>query len=100
VGMRREKTGIEWKERKEGAKYAMRRERETIEHMWNRCSEMRERKRKERGEILREDGREIIWMKEIWNRRERIEKERRGEIGLFFGIVIFMFVITNPKSRG
>jgi hypothetical protein len=33
-------------------------ERETIEHMWNGCSEMRER-----GEILNEDGREIGWMK-------------------------------------
>jgi hypothetical protein len=28
--------------------------------------EMKERKRKERGEILNEDGREIGWMKEIW----------------------------------
>jgi hypothetical protein len=34
-------------------------ERETIEHMWNGCSEMRERGIKERGEILNEDGREI-----------------------------------------
>jgi hypothetical protein len=34
--------------------------------------------RKERGEILNEDGREIRWMKEIWKRRERIEK-KRGE---------------------
>jgi hypothetical protein len=41
VGTRREKTGIWWKG-KEGAECAMRRERETIEHMWNRCSEMRE----------------------------------------------------------
>jgi hypothetical protein len=31
--------------------------------------------RKERGEILNEDGREIRWMKKIWKRRERIEKE-------------------------
>jgi hypothetical protein len=46
-------------------------ERETIEHMWNGCSEMREREGKERGEILIEDGREIRWMKEIWKRRER-----------------------------
>jgi hypothetical protein len=50
--------------------------RETIEHMWNGCSEMRERERKERGEILNEDGREIGWMKEKWNRRDRMEKER------------------------
>jgi hypothetical protein len=33
--------------------------RETIEHMWNRCSEMRKGERKERGEIPNEDGREI-----------------------------------------
>jgi hypothetical protein len=47
------------------------REREIIEHMI-------------------EDGREIRWMKEIWNRRERIEKERN---------CILMFVIRNPKAR-
>jgi hypothetical protein len=33
-------------------------EREIIEHIWNGCSEMRERERKERGEILSEDGRD------------------------------------------
>jgi hypothetical protein len=53
-------------------------ERETIEHMWNRCSKMRERDGKHRGEILNEDGREIRWMKEIWKRRDRIEKEKGG----------------------
>jgi hypothetical protein len=36
---------------------------------------MREREEKEREEILKEDGREIGWMKEIWKRREMIEKE-------------------------
>jgi hypothetical protein len=30
-------------------------ERETIEHMWDRCSGMRERERNERREILNED---------------------------------------------
>jgi hypothetical protein len=50
-----------------------------MEHMWNGCSEMRERERKERGEILNGDGRETRWMKEIWKRRERIEKERGGD---------------------
>jgi hypothetical protein len=30
--------------------------------MWNGCSEMRERERKERGEILNKDGREVGWM--------------------------------------
>jgi hypothetical protein len=39
---------------------------------------MREREGKERGEILNEDGMEIRWMKEIWRRREMIEKERGG----------------------
>jgi hypothetical protein len=33
--------------------------REIIEHMWNRCSRMRKRERKGRGEIPNEDGREI-----------------------------------------
>jgi hypothetical protein len=28
------------------------------------------------GEIQNEDGREMRWMKEIWKRRERIEKDR------------------------
>jgi hypothetical protein len=48
LGTRREKTDIGWKERKEGAECAMKRERETIENMWNGCSEMSERKEKER----------------------------------------------------
>jgi hypothetical protein len=29
--------------------------------------------------LLREDGREIGWRKEVWKRRETIEKERAGE---------------------
>jgi hypothetical protein len=49
---------------------------ETIEHMWNGRSKMRERERKERGEVLNEDGRQIRRMKEIWKRRDRMEKER------------------------
>jgi hypothetical protein len=52
-------------------------ERETIEH-WNGCNEMKARLRKQRGEILNEDGREIGWMKDIWTRRDRMEKERNG----------------------
>jgi hypothetical protein len=40
---------------------------------------MRERQRKEQGKILNEDGREIGRLKEIRNRRDRIEKERGGE---------------------
>jgi hypothetical protein len=39
---------------------------------------MRRNEKKERGKILNEDGREIGWMKEIWNRRDRVEKERSG----------------------
>jgi hypothetical protein len=33
--------------------------REIIEQMWNRCSDMRQRERKEREEIPNEDGSEI-----------------------------------------
>jgi hypothetical protein len=68
-----------------------------MEHMWNVCSEMRERERKERREILNENGREI---REIWKRRERIEEERGGDRKkmLNFVIVIFVFVIRNPKA--
>ncbi|KAH0813723.1 hypothetical protein GEV33_009066 [Tenebrio molitor] len=47
---------------------------ETQLSMWKGCSEMRERER--RGEILNEDGRELGWMKELWKRRARMEKER------------------------
>jgi hypothetical protein len=65
-------------------------ERETIEYMWNGCSEMRETERKEREEILNEDGREIRWMKEIWNRRERVEKK----VGHFF-LELFFFCVCN-----
>jgi hypothetical protein len=84
VGTRIEKTGIGWKEKKEGAKCDE--ERETIENMWNGWSEMGERERTERCEILGEDGRKIIWMKEIWKRRERIEKGRGRDRkkGVFF----------------
>jgi hypothetical protein len=40
---RGERTGIGWKEKKEGAGY----DSEKIEHMWSGCGEMRERARKE-----------------------------------------------------
>jgi hypothetical protein len=41
---------------------------------------------------LNEDEREIGWMKEIWTRRERMEKERSGGWKeLFFLIVVFIF---------
>jgi hypothetical protein len=64
-------------ERKQ-AKDVLCEEKETIEHMWNGCSEMREKEREEGGEIQNEDGREIRWMKEMWKRRERTEKETDG----------------------
>jgi hypothetical protein len=76
-------------------------ERATIEHMWNGCSEMRERERKERGEIQNEDGKEIRWMKEICKRRKRIEKERGGDRKKKFNFrnCLFMFVMRIPKAR-
>jgi hypothetical protein len=76
-------------------------EREAMEHMWNGCSEMRDKERKERGEILNGDGREIRWMKEIWKRRERIEKERGGDSkkNVNFWNCIIKCVIRNPKAR-
>jgi hypothetical protein len=43
---------------------------------------MRERRRKERGDILNEDGREIRWTKEIME-EERIEEERGGKKMIF-----------------
>jgi hypothetical protein len=52
-------------------------ERETIEHVWNGCSEIRKRKKKERGAIKNEDGREIRWMKGDMG-EERKDKEREG----------------------
>jgi hypothetical protein len=42
---------------------------------------MRKREGTERGEIQNEDGREVGWVKEIWKRRERTERERCGGIG-------------------
>jgi hypothetical protein len=53
-------------------------ERETIGRMWNGCSEMRERERKERGEIQNEDRGETGWTKGGMKRRERMEKEMGG----------------------
>jgi hypothetical protein len=58
VGKRREKTDIGWKERKEGAECAMRRERQ-LSTCGMDVAKWRETERKERGEILNEGGREI-----------------------------------------
>jgi hypothetical protein len=79
-------------------------EKETIEHMWNGCSEMRERERKELGEMQNEDGREIGWKKEIWKRRTEWKKKGVGNRKVnvvFFGIVIFILdktVTRNSKA--
>jgi hypothetical protein len=69
VGTRRERTGMGRKEKRErGNARTVRRS--------NTCGEMRERKRREWGEIWSEDGREMD--ERIRRRRERIENERRG----------------------
>jgi hypothetical protein len=80
VGTRREKTGTGWTERKE--RWG---EKDNLAHVeWMKRNETGEGK--ERREIRNEDGREIGWMKEIWKRKERIEKERaeRLELERFF----------------
>jgi hypothetical protein len=69
VGATRKKTGTGRKERKESEECAM-----------TMRSEIRKTERKERGRILNEDGREIGWMKELWKRRDKMEKERGGGI--------------------
>jgi hypothetical protein len=74
-------------------------EKETIEDMWNECSKIRGKRRKQRGEIPNEDERDIRWMKEILKRSERIEKGWRIGKMLIFGIIIFVFVIKNSKAR-
>jgi hypothetical protein len=59
-------------------------------------SEIRQREGKEREQILNEDGRDIRWMKEIWKRRERIEKEWGWIVGIkkiIFGIVILCLLL-------
>jgi hypothetical protein len=70
---RRERENRCWKEGEESRCRMCYQKRGTIEQVWNGCSEMREKERKERGEILNEG-----WMNEIWNRRDRIENERNG----------------------
>jgi hypothetical protein len=70
---KRGERGIGRKKRKEGAGCATRRERRLSTY-----GEMRETEEKERGKILNEDGRELGWMKEIWKKRERTEKDRGG----------------------
>jgi hypothetical protein len=69
--------------------------RETIEHMWNGCSEMRERERererKERREQLNEDGRERGWMKDICKKEgENGQKGWKIERKFFFLELLFL----------
>jgi hypothetical protein len=71
-----ERENMYWMEREEKRCRVCYEEIETIGHMWNGCSEMREREGKKREEILKEDRREIGWIKEIQKSRERIEKEK------------------------
>jgi hypothetical protein len=54
-------------------------ERETIEYHveWMRQNETTEGGNGT-GRNTEEEGREIGWMKEIWKRRDRMEKERGG----------------------
>jgi hypothetical protein len=82
-----------WMEEEERMCRMCREERETIEHMWRGCGEMREREEKERGEILSEDGREIGWMKEEGKDRGEgwgIERKNVMLTLKFFGIVSFL----------
>jgi hypothetical protein len=90
VGTRREKAGIGQKERKEGA---TRRESQ-LSIMWNGCSEMRERDRKEQREILIEER-----MDERDTEKQGVGDKKKNVI--FFGIVIFLdtTVCRNRKAR-
>jgi hypothetical protein len=62
-----------WMEEEERMCRMCREERETIEHMWRGCGEGG------KGTGRNTERRRIGWMKEVWKRRERIEKKRGGE---------------------
>jgi hypothetical protein len=86
-----------WTE-EEARRYRMcREERETIDQMWSGCGEMREREAKEREEILKDDGRETGCMKEIWKRREMIEKENVNFLELYF--YVCNQELESPKGK-
>jgi hypothetical protein len=98
VGTRREKTGTGYKERKEGAECAMKREREIIEHMWKGCNDIRERERERNGEKRRKGDR----MDERDMEKEGQNGKRKGwGIYIFFLIFIFLdkTVCRNRKGR-
>jgi hypothetical protein len=61
-------------------------ERETIENVWNRCSQMKERKGKEQNE----DGREIGWMKKM--------EEKGKALNLFQNMLTFFLHQFFPSS--
>jgi hypothetical protein len=100
VGTRRERTGIGRKEKREGEGCAARKKREDrARGEWIRRNERNEGKGE--GEILSEGGREIGWMKEIWKRRARIEKERgkEWEKNVNFWNCIFVVIRNRKASR-
>jgi hypothetical protein len=81
----RERTGMGRKEKREGAGGDARTVRRS-----NTCGEMRERERRERGEIWSEDGREMD-ERETEEERKNREREEWGRVIkiLFFGMDIF-----------
>jgi hypothetical protein len=58
---------------------------------------MRERERKERGEILSEDGREIRWMKEIW--KQKGVGDRSKNVIFNFLELLFLCLYCNQESE-
>jgi hypothetical protein len=80
-----------WMEREERRRRMCYEGREIIKHIWNGCNEMREGGKGARSQ-MNEDRKEIRWMKEVWKRRERTEKERGGDKeknGVFFLLLLF-----------
>ncbi|KAJ3620949.1 hypothetical protein MTP99_003131 [Tenebrio molitor] len=61
-------------------------ERETIEHVWNKCSEIKERKGKEQNE----GGREIKWRKKM--------EEKEKALNLFQNMFTFFLHQLFPSS--
>jgi hypothetical protein len=70
---------MEGEERRRCRMYYEKKEKETIEHMWNGCSEKREKGETGMRETLNEGGREIRRIKEIW--KEEGKKRKRKERG-------------------
>jgi hypothetical protein len=87
VGMRREKTGIGRKERKEGAECVVRRERQLSTCGMDVGSEMRERERKGTRKNMNEDK---IEERDTYGRGERMEIERGGKGRVSFSCFCFL----------